>query len=219
MALAGIVVDGKRFALRQGGGHLTVLDVSHHQKPGSFSLEGHDGLIVRATYGTKPDALASTHAKVALDESKLVGAYHFYRQTQPKEAQLAAFIASMQNASADVIAPTVDLEWNKAHGDGEVSRETFNTDARWMVEKLAARFGQCMIYLTPYFWFDVLGKPDWVMDHVLWLAHYTKPGWPALPPTQPMPLKHWAGHQYQGAPLDTSVFQYIPLAERRDLAA
>lgn len=209
--LAGIEVDGRGFILRKGGGRLRGVDVSHHQTPRKVPLEGQDFLIARAAYGKKPDDAFPLHVKAAREAGLLTGAYLFYRQTQIKEDQLAAFLRAVGGLELDIV-PALDLEWNTDY-DGEVDRDLHNTDGRWLAEQLADRFGSCLIYTAPYFWADKLRRPEWCAapQFHFWLAHYGVPeGAPKLPPECPVSMTSWAIHQYQGKPLDSNVANYLP---------
>lgn len=209
--LSGIEVDGRGFILRKGGGWLRGFDVSHHQSPGKVALEGQDFLVARAAYGKKPDDTFALHVKHARAAGLLTGAYLFYRQTQSKEDQLAAFLRATGGVEMDIV-PALDLEWNTDY-DGEVDRDRHNTDGRWLAEQIADRFGGCLIYTAPFFWADKLGRPEWCAQSVFhfWLAHYGVPeGQPRLPTDCPVSMTSWAIHQYQGKPLDSNVANYLP---------
>lgn len=207
--LAGIQVDGRGYLLRKGGGWLHGVDVSHHQVPGSVDLAGQDFLCARGSYGTNPDATFAAHAQAARDAGLLVGAYLFYRQTQDKQEQLDAFLGAISGTALDIV-PALDLEWNTKY-DGTVHREAHNTDGRWIAEQLASRFGGCLIYTAPFFWCDSLGSPEWCKEHHFWLAHYgVGQGNPRLPANAPPNMTQWAIHQWQGAPLDRNVANYLP---------
>lgn len=211
MSVAGIEVDGRGFLLKKGGGWLRGVDVSHHQTPGNVDLDGQDFLIARAAYGQRVDETFAGHISEAQARSLLTGAYLFYRQTQTRESQLAAFLRAVGPLKLDIV-PALDLEWNKDY-DGPVDREKHNTDGRWLAEQLADRFGGCLIYTAPFFWADVLRRPEWCVDprFHFWLAHYgVGEGNPRLPHEPPVSMTQWAIHQHDGAPLDRNVANYLP---------
>lgn len=214
---AGVEVDGRGFILPKGGGWFRGVDVSHHQKPGSHSFVGRDFVIARASYGDKPDETFAAHIKRARADGALTGAYHFFRQTKPRESQLDAFLGAVSGVTLDIV-PALDLEWNTAY-DGRVDAAKYNTDGRWMAEQIAERFGGCLLYTAPYFWRDMMGSPEWCVGPQFhwWLAHYGVPeGQPKLPSNAPVGMRQWAIHQYQGAPIDSNVANYLPAIRMAD---
>lgn len=198
-----------QYVARRDGAYLRGVDVSHHQVPGRVDLDGCDVLGVRVVYGARFDATRGGHVSAAMAANvPLIQAYGFYRQNNASgDEQAQAFIQACDGLPFNVV-PCVDLEWNTAY-DGPVDPEQHNTDGRAYVDAVAERFGGCMVYTAPFFWHDVLGAPDWVLDHDTWLAHYTGvPGTLRLPPRK---LHNWVAHQYQGAPLDRSVLRCAPV--------
>ena len=209
--LNGVIVNGHGDLIRHGGGWLVGIDVSHHQTPGKVDMTGQDFLCARAAYGHAEDETFARHVADARGSRLLVGAYLFYRQTQSKEAQWDAFLRATDSVSLDIV-PALDLEWNTKF-DGTVQRSAHNTDGRWIAEQMAKRFGGCLIYTAPFFWRDQLGSPEWCKEHHFWLAHYTTKGAPKLPPEPPPSMAQWAIHQWQGAPLDRNVANYLPMVD------
>lgn len=176
------------------------IDVSHHQPPrscdwGKLRNEGKaEFLIARACYGVKPDVSFVQHVRGAVDAGMVVGAYTFYRQTQSWEEQHVAFEEQLHRVSYGQgnLVPCVDLEWNDSY-DGPVDRKKFNTEARALCERLAADYGQCLVYFAPGF-YEVLQRPAWLLDHAWWVAHYTRE-----PEPWSLPGKDWAIWQYSGS--------------------
>jgi lysozyme len=172
------------------------IDVSHHQLPTTLDwdvvADTQQFCIARASYGSKPDATFASHIQGARAAGLTVGAYLFYRQTQPVANQLGAFVRAFDDAglgNGDVL-PVVDLEWNEAY-DGPIDRSKHNIEGRSLVERLAEKYGGCMIYLAPGF-FQRLGEPEWLLDHPWWIAHYTRKAEPWCP------WKEWDIWQYSG---------------------
>lgn len=196
--------NGLRYGLRQNGGYLHGIDVSHHQKPGTVDLTGQQFGYVRCAYGDRVDNTAQAHAYLFREAGLLTGGYLFFRQKQDRAKQLMTFLEMLGESGQHKLAPVVDLEWNTY--DGTLEPDAHNTHGRWICEQLANRFGRCVVYIAPAFW-EALGKPQWVGEHAIWLAHYTEAGEPRAPGV----LSQWAIHQWQGEPLDRNVARYLPL--------
>lgn len=157
---------------------LNGIDVSHHQRPNDFDWEtlpsAIDFGIARATYGITIDGAFRTFVRRFRAGAVVAGAYHFYRQNQPWRPQLEAFERQLDAGGfgpGDMI-PAIDLEWNETY-DGEVDPNQHNSEGRRLVEAVAEKYGQAMIYLSPAF-YVTLGSPEWMLDHVLWAAAWGK---------------------------------------------
>lgn len=172
------------------------IDISHWQLPKDLDwtklAQSQRFAIARATYGTRSDKHFRTHVASARKAGLIVGAYHFYRQTQPVGAQLSAFFGELEavDYGKGDLLPVVDLEWNEKN-DGKVRPDVFNTEARALVEKIEQEFGGCYVYIAPGF-FELLGKPAWALRHPWWVSHYTKAAEPWCP------FKDWDIWQYTG---------------------
>lgn len=149
---------------------LTGCDVSVFQPPGLVDWGAQDFGIVRATYGKSPDKSTAEHIKRIRGSGKLVGLYHFFRADQPVDVQLAAYWQRSVDCSVGIgdIVPAVDVEdfpGHKIGPDDVAALHAFCRDIRSM-------FGvDCLIYITQRDWHR-LGKPAWVLNHPLWVAHY-----------------------------------------------
>ncbi|HYQ47130.1 MAG TPA: glycoside hydrolase family 25 protein [Polyangiaceae bacterium] len=138
--------------------------------------------IVRATYGTSKDASAPAHIKNARSARLQVGLYHFFRSTQPVGEQLDAFCAQAITCGVGMgdIAPAIDVEDDltaKLDPSWEPSISAF-------VDGLLTEFGEAMVYITQRD-FGRLGKPAWILDRPLWVAHYVNAEKPATPGNKP----------------------------------
>lgn len=163
----------------------TGIDVSHFQPPdrmpyGSIAAD-HRFIIARASYGSAADRAFNDHVRGARSAGLAVGGYHFFRQHQTVAEQLEFFDNRLRHAgigSGDIV-PAVDLEFNDSGNDGPVDVEAHNTRGRAIVEALSERFGACLVYL-PVAHYDVLGRPGWVLEHPVWIAHHgaPEPRWP-----------------------------------------
>jgi GH25 family lysozyme M1 (1,4-beta-N-acetylmuramidase) len=186
-------------------GELLGVDVSHHQRPGTVGLGGVDVFHARATYGSRPDGAFRQHVNHAVKaDIKLIGAYCFYRQSQSAEDQFNALRHACEGLPLN-LPPTIDLEWNTEF-DGPVRPEAFHAGARSLVQSVAALWGECIVYTSPGF-FQLLGRPDWVAERPKWLAHYYVQELNTLGEPR---LEDWIGWQYQGRPIDRTLWRCLP---------
>lgn len=182
----------------------SLIDVSHHQNPASLDWAGMksagcDGVIVRLTYGLMLDKRAGEHIKRARDVGMVVGGYHFSRCSQALGDQIDTFATAARVADygkPEDLLPVLDIE------DDTESRpispghaEAFHSLATLM--ELA--FGhKPYAYITQRDW-GRLGKPAWVLEMPLWVAHYAAPSRiePATPDGRP-----WEIWQHRVADFD-----------------
>jgi hypothetical protein len=168
--------------------HSYGIDVSHYQStvaPGGvpWSLLKQSGCsfaMVRATYGTSRDERATEHVRAARAVGMAVGLYAFFRIAQPVTDQLAAFCAQALACGIRVgdIAPACDIEDDGSTGPKVVP--AWADAAAVFVGGLVANFGETLVYITQRD-FGRLGKPAWVLDRPLWVAHYSAAAKPATP--------------------------------------
>lgn len=163
-------------------------DVSAFQAPGLVDWSRFDFGIVRATYGKSPDKSATDHAKRIRDAGKVLGLYHFFRADQPIEQQFEAFegVATAVGLGPGDLLPAIDVEDFPGHAIGPA-------DVPELVEfgdACRVPWGDVILYVTQRD-FGRLGKPQWVIERPLWVAHYparfaTSPlAKPATPNNQP----------------------------------
>ena len=157
---------------------LYAIDVSHHQSPRALDWAGMraagcDLCIVRLTYGTRKDELAKEHAKLARDNGFAIGAYTFARPTQPVADQYQAFWEAAEAigyGKVEDVIPALDIEDDTAsHPIGPEHAAFF--------EEFAALFQGAQgayAYITQRDW-GRLGKPGWVLEMPLFVAHYASP--------------------------------------------
>lgn len=185
-------------------------DVSHHQQPALFDWQALGStpavIVARATYGTKPDATFPEYARLCREHGVVLGAYHFFRQTEPNLWQIEAFQVAISLIGPGDVHPVLDLEDNTQF-DGPALPNVFNCPARAMAEYLRDVYGGCILYYSSYFP-AALGNPEWMREpgYRHWVADYGRPaGEPRHPHT---PSWHW--HQpepvrtplYRGGPVD-----------------
>lgn len=181
---------------------LAGLDLSHYQDPKAvpWGALGQAGAfcIVRVTYGVTRDTQAYDHIARARASGVRVGAYHFFRASQPVTDQLEAFQAACHAADygkpVDIV-PALDWEDD---GKSPILPE-HAPFAEELCAELAQAFGRApLLYLTQRDWGRV-GRPDWAFTYPLWVAHYSTPSRlePATPGGKP-----WAIWQHRVGPID-----------------
>lgn len=200
------------------------IDVSHHQKPSAFDWarikDSQSFCFARASYGIKPDEAFVRHFTGARDAGLIVGAYTFFRQSEPWEKQYEVFGDQLRRVRFGVgnIVPVVDLEWNEPF-DGPVKPGKLNDGAQALMQRLMSDYSGCMAYLSPSF-YEVLGKPEWLLSYPWWIAHYTQNAEPWCPYK-----KDWTIWQYTSVgrlagfsgPLDLNRAYGLPLVEKKSI--
>jgi hypothetical protein len=178
------------------------IDLSHHnpparvpwqklsEQPGAFA-------ICRATYGTMADRFLVEHVRDARAHEVRVGLYAFFRISQPVADQVAAF--RKQAAACDYelgdICPWLDIELDPLPKAQKVA-PSWSGPAFEFASALRECFGACGIYITQADW-HALGKPGWVLDLPIWVAHWTGAAKPATPGGVA-----YAAWQYRVGPFD-----------------
>jgi len=148
-----------------------------------------DFAIVRATFGKTRDKRAVEHVEALRKRTACaVGLYHFFVPGQDSSAQLAAFgdAADACGLTEGDLIPWVDIESPK--GDGSVPPcPEWCPQLLDVTRALREVYGQAGIYITARD-FELLGKPQWMLELPLWVAHwrstvgaYASPG--GVPPT------------------------------------
>lgn len=161
------------------------IDLSHHQNPEAVPWkeigDSCQFVIARATYGATRDRQVLEHVRRARQVGCSVGLYHFFRISIPIADQLAAFleIAQQANISDGDIIPTIDVEADPIPRM-QVVDPSWDVKAKELRDHFVDQFGACMVYITAREW-SQLGKPQWVKDSPLWVAHYTTAAAPATP--------------------------------------
>lgn len=167
------------------------IDVSRYQSTAApagvpwslLKASGVTFVMVRATYGTYKDPSAPAHIAAARAVGMQVGLYAFSRQSQPVTDQLAAFHAQalLCGIRAGDICPAHDLE--DEPGVPKLG-PAWNASGEAFTAGLVASYGEALVYLTQRD-FGRLGKPAWVLERPLWVAHYTGAARPATPGDAP----------------------------------
>jgi lysozyme len=182
---------------------LKGIDISHHQAPSSVPWETLSSarafVIVRHTYGAALDRQAEQHVRLAREHRLRVGAYHFFRASQPIQEQIDAFRSAILISGYgryEDIVPAIDFE------DDTASRP-ITPDQAPLCEQLCKAFANYflappLLYITQRDWGRV-GSPAWALKYPLWVAHYSSASRkePATPNGHP-----WAIWQHRVGPLD-----------------
>jgi hypothetical protein len=162
------------------------IDLSHHNPtarvpwtklsdlPGAFA-------ICRATYGTMTDRLLVEHVTAARANSVRIGLYAFFRISQPVADQVAAFRKQADACGYELgdICPWLDIELDPLPTAQKVT-PAWSGPAFEFATALRECFGACGVYITQADW-HALGKPGWVLDLPIWVAHWTGAAKPATP--------------------------------------
>lgn len=153
------------------------IDVSHWQSLSDWSPTGLTFVIVKASEGTTPDSMYSSHVAKARANGLVVGAYAFNRDDVDMAAQVAAF--AKYSAGADLYA--IDVEGTHAFSQAQ-TRDFINRFRALTGKKIG-------LYHSASGFFDA--GQDWD-----WVAH-----WGVTAPS-----RAWDIHQYRGSPLDLDQF-------------
>lgn len=165
------------------------VDVSHFQSPSAPGGVTYEQIakrcnfvMVRATYGVWKDPNAVAHVTRARAAGLRVGLYAFFRSTQPITDQLKA----LESAATDVglkpgdLAPALDVEDDISTPIAASWQEPVKT----MLGGMLSSFAEAIVYVTQRD-FGRLGKPDFILERPLWVAHYTPGPLPATPGGKP----------------------------------
>jgi len=192
-------------------------DVSQFQSPYLVDWRRYDFGIVRASYGARPDSLCLEHAKRLRAAGRPIGLYHFLLPNSDFERQLQTFLAQAKAAhlSDGDLFPCLDIEAYPDRFAGKKPTHWAQVDKSWADEDTDALlrfrdefdriFGGVIPYITQRDW-HLLGKPEWILERPLWVAHYPATGSrvPLSMPATPGSRK-WRIWQQLVGPLDRVV--------------
>lgn len=205
-------------------GLLCGVDVSHHNPPGSINYAAlaktRRFLIVRATYGSQIDETFTAHVQRAQDVGLVIGAYAFFRASQPVADQLDAFASAVGvvGMGPGWLPPALDVEANQQY-DGPVTTDRY-APAEQVLRAWREQYGAAMVY-TNISTASEIGNPTWLSDYLLWIAHFDVQH-PTTPRGAPWTL--WQHHVgvlpgVSPGPLDQDVAHVLPLLKEHDPAA
>jgi GH25 family lysozyme M1 (1,4-beta-N-acetylmuramidase) len=169
-------------------GHMQFgIDLSHHQNPASLPWSRFEGtvdfVICRAAYGAGlRDRQVEEHVRRARSIGARVGLYLLYRPLHSIAAQWDLFrcVADQVRLGEGDLVPALDVEHDPLPRPGvDVSGE-WSGPCQELAARMRESFGRPLIYLTQREW-SMMGKPGWVLEHPLWVAHYTGAARPATP--------------------------------------
>jgi len=177
-----------------------AIDVSHHQRSSAMPWDqiAHTAryAICRANYGAQlRDREVVNHVRSARRAGFVVGLYIFWRNIHSNADQLNLFrsVADSVGYGEGDIVPALDIEHDPLPKPGRNVSPTWSGPAREFAEQLVELYGDCMVYITQRE-FGMLGKPAWVLERPLWVAHYTGASKPATPGNaQPVMWQHRVG--------------------------
>lgn len=162
------------------------VDLSHHQDPAKVPWERFPGVVdfvlARASYGGGlRDRAVVEHARRARQTGARVGLYQFFRPSQTVADHLAMLraVADAVSLTEGDIVPALDIELDPLPSAQPVS-PSWEPACRELVEGIVDLWGDCLVYITRREW-GMLGKPAWVLERPLWVAHYTADAAPASP--------------------------------------
>jgi GH25 family lysozyme M1 (1,4-beta-N-acetylmuramidase) len=198
------------------------LDISHHQSldvvPWASLLANNAFIYVRATYGTTRDKRVLLHVEKARELGLTVGLYHFFRPSRPVVEQFETFatVADECAIGAGDLLPALDIEADPVPTMQHVS-PAWDGPARKLCEMFVDTWGDAVIYMTQREW-GMLGKPTWVLEHPLWVAHYTPRASPATPGGAPWSIWQYRVGRYDADPNNRSTDARAPRALDHNMA-
>lgn len=167
------------------------IDVSHHQRAASVPWETiaktSRFAFCRASYGAElRDREVVNHVRNARRAGLLVGLYHFYRPLHDVAPQLDLFrrVADDVGLGEGDIVPALDVEHDPLPKPGHHVSPKWADAIQVFSQTLVDLFGDCYVYITQRE-FGMLGKPAWLLERPLWVAHYTGAAKPATPGNKP----------------------------------
>jgi GH25 family lysozyme M1 (1,4-beta-N-acetylmuramidase) len=164
------------------------IDLSHHQIAASQPWSRYEGkvdfVICRASYGgLLRDRQVVQHVQHARAIGAKVGLYQFFRPTQSVDQhwdQLRTVADLVQLGEGDIV-PALDIEHDPLPRPTGISvSPEWSPKCEELVGRIVEAFGDAMVYITQREW-GMLGRPQWVLDRPLWIAHYTGAPKPATP--------------------------------------
>lgn len=165
--------------------------MSSHQAPTLLDYQ-HPSVqfvIARCAYGHAIDTAFVRHVRAARAAGKPVGAYLFVRhgtnERSDPRAQADAALEALRQAEwshRDGLL-WLDLEDNKQF-DGPFDRTRGLRIYREVVQLCEAEW-RCGIYVAPFWWSDVLGKPADLAQMPWWIANWSRS--PTVPAGAPKP--------------------------------
>jgi GH25 family lysozyme M1 (1,4-beta-N-acetylmuramidase) len=142
-----------------------------------------DFVICRGTYGAGlRDRHVDDHLRRARALGARVGLYLLYRPLHSTEAQWDLFrsVADQVRIGEGDIVPTLDVEHDPLPEPGRDVSPGWSAPCEELVERMHEAYGGAIVHITQREW-SLLGRPNWVLEQHLWVAHYTGAARPATP--------------------------------------
>ncbi|RYZ01430.1 MAG: hypothetical protein EOO73_35625 [Myxococcales bacterium] len=179
------------------------IDLSHHQRAASQPWDKFEGkvdfVICRAAYGgLMRDREVIEHMRRARAIGAKVGLYQFFRPSQSVDRhwdELRAVADLVKLGEGDIV-PALDIEHDPMPKPGQDVAPSWSPQCEELVSRIVQGFGDALVYITQREW-RMLGKPQWLLERPLWVAHYTDRPTPATPNDAPATI--W---QHRVAPFD-----------------
>ncbi len=178
------------------------IDVSSHQGPIHWDRMDISWAYIRATYGTRPDRMTTTHVAGVRGAGKGWGLYHFFRPDQGVAEQLAAFAAQANACEMGLgeLLPALDVEaYPAAAGSWIQPNGHWMAPLEQLLEAFRSRWGGPVLYISASIWVR-LGKPSSLLEHPLWVANWPLTGGAPLAKPHTPGGADWAFWQYLVCP-------------------
>jgi GH25 family lysozyme M1 (1,4-beta-N-acetylmuramidase) len=163
------------------------IDLSHHQVSAFQPWDKYQGkvdfVICRAAYGgLLRDREVVAHMGHARAIGAKVGLYQFFRPTQTVDQHWDEFraVADLVKLGEGDLVPALDIERDPLPKPGVDVSPAWAARCEELVGRMVETYGDAMVYITQREW-GMLGKPTWVLQRPLWVAHYTGMPLPATP--------------------------------------
>lgn len=149
---------------------LVGCDVSKYQTPSMVNWSSLDFGIARATYGKWADPSAEYHASQIRAGKAVPGLYAFFRGDQDATEQADTFfkVSQLVRLVPGDLIPWTDVEDFPGH---QISATDMAGLENFVDQVDSLLSCSCGIYITQRDWHR-LGKPGWILDRPLWVAHY-----------------------------------------------
>jgi lysozyme len=165
------------------------IDVSHHNGPVDWGAAARSGLAfayAKATEGATviDDRFAVNWAAIR-DAGLFRGAYHFFHPATPVEQQADHFVSTVGQLAPGDLPPMLDLEETSQSNDEwphiEPARRV-PLALQWLERVEQALGRKPVVYTRRGFVRATLGEAGRLVEHPVWIAHYTLAPKPAVPP-------------------------------------
>jgi hypothetical protein len=149
-------------------------DVSKYQSVGLVTWKTLDFGIARATYGKWADPSAPAHLAAMREGGAKPGLYGFFRADQDVAEQVATFwqVSQLAHLAEGELIPWVDVEDFPGHVISSADMASLDQFVEDLDKLFCCPVG---IYITQRDWHR-LGKPAWILERPLWVAHYPRAG-------------------------------------------